>query len=97
MYLMSRRAVVVTAAGIALVVSGTVLALLYAGVAGVLRLGNGLDLRYVLWPASYMLVIGWHTTAVGVAITIASVTINCAMYVATALGLRSAVLSFRRP
>ena len=93
---MSRSAVVATAVIAALVVSGTVLALLYFGVAGVLNVGNGVNLMRVLWPASCVLVLGWHTFPSGIAITIASVLLNCGMYVLVFLGLRSVVLSLRR-
>jgi len=85
---MSRSAVVITATVVALLASGAVLTLIYFGVAGVLRLGNGLDLMYVLWPASYMLTINWHTTTVGIANTIGLVLVNCVTYIAVALGLR---------
>jgi hypothetical protein len=79
-----------------LLMSGLILTLLAFGVSGVLIVGGNTDLMYLLWPASSMLIVGWHTTPLGILITIASVVINCAMYIVIVLGLRAAVLSLLR-
>jgi hypothetical protein len=62
-----------------LVVSGCILALLWFGVAGVL-ITDHLDLMYVLWPSSVVLVGGWHATTLGILITSCAVAANCLMY-----------------
>jgi len=72
-----------------MMVSVAVLALMWFGVAGVLRVGNT-DLIYVFWPSSVMLVLGWRSTIPGVMITISSVAINCLVYMVVAVLLRSA-------
>lgn len=74
-------------AAIGLVVSAGVLALLWFGVSGVLRIGRT-DLMYVLWPSSLILVGGWHTTPLGMTITICSVATNCLMYAGIGVLLR---------
>lgn len=69
-------------------ISCAVLALLWFGVAGVLR-GGRIDLMYVFWPSSVMLVRGWCCTVPGIMITASSVVIQllavhgtCICYVA---------------
>jgi hypothetical protein len=72
---------------IGLVVSGGILALLWLGVSGVLEVGRT-DLMYVFWPSSVMLIGGWHTTPLGIFVTIFSVVTNCLLYAGVALILR---------
>jgi hypothetical protein len=67
-------------------ISCAVLALLRFGVAGVLR-GGRVDLMYVFWPSSVMLVRGWCCTLPGIMITASSVVINCLLYMALAYAL----------
>ena len=94
---MPSRLVAGLGAAIGLLVSGSVLALMWFGVSGVLRTGNT-DLMYVFWPSSVALVVGWRTTPLGIAITIVSVVTNCLMYSGIALLLRQGVvLIVRRP
>lgn len=73
-----------------LVVSCGVLALVWFGVSGVLRVGHT-DLMYVLWPSSLILIGGWHTTQLGIILTICSVIVNCLMYVGLGLVIRWAI------
>ncbi len=87
---MHLKLIALLGAAIGLVVSGSVLALMWFGVSGVLYVGNT-DLMYVLWPASLVLIGGWHTTAFGMLITIVSVVTNCLMYAGVALLLRCGV------
>ena len=84
------RLMALLGAVIGLVVSGSVLALMWFGVSGALRVGNT-DLMYVFWPSSLVLIGGWHTTGLGIVITILSVVTNCLMYAGVALLLRWAV------
>jgi len=58
-----------------------VLMLLWFGVAGVLIVGHT-DTMYVLWPSSSILTVGWRSTVPGVMTTMASVAINCLLYMA---------------
>jgi hypothetical protein len=74
-------------AAIGLVVSGGILALLWLGVSGVLDVGR-IDLMYVIWPSSLMLIGGWHTTPFGILVTICSIVTNCLLYAGVALILR---------
>jgi len=84
---MGLKLTAVFGAAIGLVVSGGVLILLWLGVSGVLEVGRT-DLMYVLWPSSLLLVGGWHTTPLGILITICSVVTNCLLYAGVALILR---------
>jgi hypothetical protein len=45
----------------------------------------------VLWPSSAMLTLGWCCTVPGIMTTISSVAINCLLYMAIALLLRTCV------
>ena len=92
---MHLKLVALLGAAIGLVVSGSVLALMWFGVSGVLYVGNT-DLMYVLWPASLVLVGGWHTTAFGILVTIVSVIANCLMYTGVALLLRGGIGLIRK-
>ena len=74
-------------AAIGATMSLCVLVLLWFKVSGVLEIGH-IDLMYILWPSSLMLVGGWHTRPLGVLITICSVLTNCLMYAGVALLLR---------
>lgn len=87
----SERATMFCGAVVGLAVSSAVLLLMGFGVSGVLHAGYGIDLMYVLWPSSLMLVTGWRTTPTGILITVNSVALNCAMYAALALALRFAI------
>jgi hypothetical protein len=84
---MGLKLTAVFGAAIGLVVSGGVLVLLWLGLSGVLEVGRT-DLMYVLWPSSLVLVGGWHTTPLGILITICSVVTNCLLYAGVALMLR---------
>ena len=84
---MTTRRVLLAGGIVGLGVSGTVLALIWFGVAGVLIVGRT-DLMYVFWPSSVMLVVGWSTTIPGIMITASSVVINCLLYMALAYALR---------
>ena len=66
-----------------LLASGVVLALLWFGVAGVLRIGRT-DLMHLLWPSSLMLTITWDSTLFGITLTVISVALNVLMYGAIA-------------
>jgi hypothetical protein len=76
---MTMKRVVLAGMVVGGIVSGTILALFWFGVAGVLRMGHT-NLMLLLWPSSVMLVGGWRTTVPGVLITISSVAINCLLY-----------------
>ncbi|MBV9075720.1 MAG: hypothetical protein JOZ10_19015 [Acidobacteria bacterium] len=82
---------------IALVACICILILLASGTAGVLILAGRLDLMYVLWPSSLMLVVGWGKTPFGIMITLLSVALNCALYTAIALGLYKIGAFLRTP
>ncbi len=92
----SERVTILGGIIVGLAVSSAILVLMGFGVSGVLRLENGTDLMYVLWPSSLILVGGWRTTAAGILITVFSVAANCAMYVCLALALRFAIRVCRR-
>jgi hypothetical protein len=69
------------ASGAALIVSGTVLGLLWRfGVWCYMQVGQT-DLRVILWPSSQMLTAGWCSTLTGILITTYSVAINCWLYI----------------
>jgi hypothetical protein len=80
---------------VGLIVCAGVLTLLAFGVSGVLGV-RGVDLMYVLWPASLILVVGWRSTPIGIAITTLAVALNCLMYMVIALMLRASVRSLAR-
>src|SRR5438105_3150626 len=90
----SFRLTVLTGAAIGLIISVSILALMWLGVAGVLQTGSA-DLMYILWPSSLVLIGGWHTTTRGILITISSVAANCLMYAGLAMLLRSGVRALR--
>lgn len=76
------------ASGAALIVSGTILGLLWRfGVWRYMQLGHT-DLRVILWPSSVMLTVGWCSTLPGILTTMSSVAINCLLYIGIALLLR---------
>jgi hypothetical protein len=87
----SERVTMFCGAVVGLAVSSAVLLLLGFGASGVLRAGYGIDLMYVLWPSSSMLVTEWRTTPTGILITVNSVGLNCAMYAVLALAVRFAI------
>ena len=72
-------------------VSCIVLALLWSGVAGVLIV-NKVDLMYLLWPSSLMLLVGWNRTVLGITVTLMSIAINCLLYGGAAYLLRMILL-----
>jgi hypothetical protein len=74
-------------ASVGFTLSACVLALLWFGVSGVLRVGDT-NFVYPMWPSWVMLVGGWRTTIPGIMITVSSVAINCLMYAVIALLLR---------
>jgi hypothetical protein len=77
---------------VGLVVSSVILTLLALGLSGILFV-HQTDLMYVLWPSSIMLIVGWRTTAVGIAITLLSVVINCLLYAGIGILLRFTIFS----
>jgi len=83
---MTTRKVLIVGGVVGLLVSSSVLALLWFGVAGVLGIGKT-NLMYVFWPSSVMLVTGWRSTIPGLMITASSVVINCLLYMALAYAL----------
>jgi len=83
---MTTRQVLIVGGIVGLLVSSAVLALLWFGVAGVLVVGK-IDLMFVFWPSSVMLITGWRTTIPGVMITASCVVINCLLYMAFAYAL----------
>jgi hypothetical protein len=87
---MTTRQVLIVGGIVGLLVSSAALVLLWFGVAGVLVVGKT-DLMHVFWPASLMLVVGWHRTIPGVTITASAVVINCLLYMAVAYSLRVVV------
>jgi hypothetical protein len=87
---MTTRQVLIVGGIVGLLVSSAVLALIWFGVAGVLVVGK-IDLMYVFWPASVMLVVGWCRTIPGMMITASAVAINCLLYMAVAYSLRVVV------
>jgi hypothetical protein len=87
---MTTRQVLIVGGIVGLLVSSAVLALIWFGVAGVLVVGK-IDLMYVFWPASVMLVVGWYRTIPGMMITASAVAINCLLYMAVAYSLRVVV------
>lgn len=86
---MTVRQTAITGGITGLLVSGAVLMLFWLfGVWRIHRIGTT-DLRAVLWPSSVMLTAGWHTTLPGIMTTIFSIALNCLLYMAIALLLRS--------
>ena len=67
---------------IGLVVSGTILVVLW-------NFGVSTRLRLALWPSSIMLTVDWCCTVSGILGTISAVAINCLMYVAIFFLLRA--------
>jgi hypothetical protein len=65
------------------------------GVWRLMRVGRT-DLRVLLWPSSVMLTGGWHSTIPGIMTTFSSVAINCLIYMAAALLLRSCIQGLSR-
>jgi hypothetical protein len=95
--LMSTRQTAILACVAALIVSGTVLALLWRyGIWEIMALGNT-DLRLILWPSSIMITVGWCSTAAGIMTTISSIAINCLLYIGIALLLRRCYYWIRGP
>jgi hypothetical protein len=93
---MSVRQTAVLASGVALLVCGTVLVLLWRlGIWEYLLLGRT-DLRVIFWPSSVMVPIHWSTSAYGILMTSFSVLANCFLYVGIALFLRKFISGLRR-
>ncbi len=79
-----------------LIVPGSVLALLWRfGLWHLMRIGRT-DLRVVLWPSSVMLTAGWCSTVPGILTTFSSIMINCLLYMAIAVALRSCIRGIQR-
>jgi hypothetical protein len=87
---MTTRQALIVGGIVGLLVSSVVLALLWFGVSGVLIVGKT-DLMYVFWPASVMLLVGWHSTIHGMMITALAIAINCLLYMGVAYFLRLVV------
>jgi len=92
---MGRGLTALLGAAIGLLVCAGVLALMWFGVSGVLNVGDT-NLMYVFWPSSIILVGGWHTTKLGIAITVYSVVTNCLIYAGVALLMRWGVVQAGR-
>ena len=88
---MGLKLTVTFGAAIGLVVSCGIIALLWLGVSGVLEVGRT-DLMYAIWPSSRMLIGGWHTTPLGILVTIFSIVTNCLLYAGVALILRRGIV-----
>jgi len=73
---------------VGLLVSASVLILVWYGVSGILVIGNT-DLMYIVWPSSLMLTVGWHSTGPGISITALSIGLNCLTYAVIAIVLRA--------
>jgi hypothetical protein len=85
---MSTKQISVVAGVAALVVSGTVLGLLWRyGIWEIMLVGKT-DVRVILWPSSIMITVGWCSTAAGIMTTVSSIAINCLLYIGIALLLR---------
>jgi hypothetical protein len=95
MQLVSTRTFATLGAVGGLVICGLVLVLMYFGVSGVLTIGGGTDLRYIFWPASLLLTVGWRSTPLGVSITIITILLNCALYAFLAIAIRAAMVGIR--
>ncbi len=76
---------------VGLLVSTSVLILMWYGVSGILAIGNNTDPRYIVWPSWLLLTVGWRTTPHGIIMTLISVTINCGMYAILAVLLRTGI------
>ena len=50
------------------------------------------NLMHILWPSSRMILVGWHTTALGCVTTIAAILINCLLYMGVALLLQRLIV-----
>lgn len=85
----------IVGATIALMVSVSVLSLMWYGVSGVLRLRN-LDLTGAFWPSSLMLTTGWCSSFRGITITVLSVAINCLLYAGIAVAIDTLVRAIAR-
>ncbi len=86
------RKLLLVAAGAAVVICAVVLTLIVYGVRGVLNF-HGIDLMYVFWPSSIMLLTSWRSTPLGITVTAASVLLNCLTYIAVALAGRILIRS----
>jgi hypothetical protein len=88
---MTVRQTAVVGGTVGLIVSETVLVLLWRfGVWRLMRVAST-DLRVVVWPSSVILTAGWSSTLPGIITTISSIAINCLLYAAVALLLRACV------
>ena len=87
---MSSRQVLLTGIVVGFCVSAAVLVLFLFGVAGILMV-RGTNLMYLFWPSSLMLTVGWRSTVTGIMTTVASVAINCLLYMVVACILHRAV------
>ncbi len=85
---MTLRATFAVGGALGLLPPAVVLALLWKYGLFEIMVG-GVDVRAVLWPSSVMLTTGWCCTIPGILITVSSVAINCLLYTAVALVLRT--------
>ena len=81
---MSVRKTAFVGSVVGLVVSGTILVVLW-------NFGISPRVRHVLWPSSVMLTVDWCCTVRGILTTIFSIAINCLSYAAIALLLRAGI------
>lgn len=87
---MSRNQAAIIGAASGLVVPAITLAFLGSGLGFTIVMGK-VNLTYLLWPSSRMLLVGWHTTARGILTTVLAVLINCLLYAVAALLLRALI------
>jgi hypothetical protein len=91
---MTTRQTVAAGGVVGLAVSVVVLALLLKYGIWEIMLGN-VDLRAVLWPSSVMVTVGWCCTVPGILTTVFSIAINCLIYIAVALLLRTGIRALK--
>jgi hypothetical protein len=89
------RTLLLVAAGVAVIVCAVVLTLMGFGVSGILNF-HGIDLMYVFWPSSIILLASWRSTSLGIAVTAVSTVFNCLTYIAVALAGRALIRSSAR-
>jgi hypothetical protein len=80
---LTKRQAAILGGMVGLLVSTSILFLLWYDVGGILAIGDNtdpIDLMYIVWPSASMLTVGWRTTPHGIITTLISVAINCGMY-----------------
>jgi hypothetical protein len=85
----SQAAIVGVASG--LVAPAITLAFLWSGLGFTIVMGK-VNLTYLLWPSSRILLIGWQATTRGILTTVFAVLINCFLYAIAASLLPALIL-----